>query len=182
MLNLILCLSIRKCSNKFMYITMWEYWTFDKCLDVVKFTTLIPLSLPIFCKLLFQIVGFKMSFFYLLWHWNLLTKFSHSILRIYWIHVLIPCRNSPSYNQESLTLLGHECSQQWLLIIMYDIPSETLTLSIAEMILLHTKNLSLIQRLSCGYTSCWQMDNNRTQEKPIMHAHPCKGQRWCVYS
>jgi hypothetical protein len=38
-----------------------ECCTFDRFLDVAKFTTLTPLSLLIFCELSFPIVGLKMS-------------------------------------------------------------------------------------------------------------------------
>jgi hypothetical protein len=55
-------LSIRRCPSKFFNVTMWEYCTVDnQILDVAKFTTLTPSSLPVFCKLSFPIVGLKMS-------------------------------------------------------------------------------------------------------------------------
>jgi hypothetical protein len=41
-------------------------------LVVAKFTTRIPLSLLISCKLSFPVVGFK-HLPHLLWHWNLQT-------------------------------------------------------------------------------------------------------------
>jgi hypothetical protein len=44
-----------------MIVTIWEHRTFDRFLDVAKFTIIIPLSLLILCKLLFPIVGLKMS-------------------------------------------------------------------------------------------------------------------------
>jgi hypothetical protein len=62
MANLIVCLSIRRCRNKFMNITMWEHCNFDTFLDVEIFTALTPLSLLILCKLSFPVVGLKVSF------------------------------------------------------------------------------------------------------------------------
>jgi hypothetical protein len=45
----------------FMNFVMREYCTFDKFLDVAKFTTPTPLSLLKSCKLSFPIVGLKIS-------------------------------------------------------------------------------------------------------------------------
>jgi hypothetical protein len=45
-----------------MDVAMWEHHTFDsEVFSVAKFTTLIPLSLLISCKLSFPTVGLKMS-------------------------------------------------------------------------------------------------------------------------
>jgi hypothetical protein len=49
-----------------------------RLLDVTEITNLTPLSLLISCKLSFPIVGSK-SLPCLLWHWNLLAKFSYVI-------------------------------------------------------------------------------------------------------
>jgi hypothetical protein len=62
MINLVVHLSIRRCSSEVMDVTLWEHCTLTiRFLDMAKFTTLTPLSLLISCKLLFLTVGLKMS-------------------------------------------------------------------------------------------------------------------------
>jgi hypothetical protein len=51
-----------RCPSEFMTVVILEHCTPDnQLLDVVKPTTLTPLSLQILCKLSFQIVGLKIS-------------------------------------------------------------------------------------------------------------------------
>jgi hypothetical protein len=44
-----------------MNVTMWEHCTCDRFFDVAKFNTLTLLLLPISCKLIFPVVGLKIS-------------------------------------------------------------------------------------------------------------------------
>jgi hypothetical protein len=62
-----------------MNVAMWEHSTSDnQILNVVKFTTLTPLSFLISCKLSFPIVGLKMSSM-IIFALYLPTKFSYGI-------------------------------------------------------------------------------------------------------
>jgi hypothetical protein len=79
-------------SNKFINVTMWEHRTFDRFLDVAKFTTLAPLSLLILWKLPLPIVGLRV--------YSLPTlalkspkEFSYFISGIYRIYGLISGRS-----------------------------------------------------------------------------------------
>jgi hypothetical protein len=97
MVSLIVGLSIRRCQSKFMNVMMWKHYTFD----MKKLTALTCVNSHS------QFLVWKC----LLWHWNLLTKFSFGILRIYQIHILIPCRSCASHHQ-FYPLLGHKWSEQ----------------------------------------------------------------------
>jgi hypothetical protein len=117
------------CGNK---ILLTEF------LDVENFSSLAPLSLLVFCKFSFPVVSLNMFslatlvFKYnriFLWYW------------IFWVHVPIPHRSSPSH--QFYLLLGWECRGQWygtsdLLVLC-------MTFCSADMIFfMHKKNCILL--------------------------------------
>jgi hypothetical protein len=62
MVKLVVRFSIRRCPSEFMNVMMWEHRTFDnEIFGRGKVYYLTPLSLLIWCKLSFPIVGLKMS-------------------------------------------------------------------------------------------------------------------------
>jgi hypothetical protein len=98
-----------RCPSKFMNVSMWERCTFvSQILDVTKFTTLIPLSILILCKLSFPSVGLKMFSLPTL----ALNSPNKNVYGVYRIHILVPRRSPPPYHQ-FYPLLGHEHSERW---------------------------------------------------------------------
>jgi hypothetical protein len=79
MVNLIVNLSISRCPSKFMNVTMWEHCTFgNKIFGYGKVYYSISIITIILCKLLFPVVGFKVSFLPSLAS-NLLSEVSYDI-------------------------------------------------------------------------------------------------------
>jgi hypothetical protein len=83
-----------------------SYFLTVRFLYVIKFTTLIPLSLLLSCKLSFPIVSLIMHLLPTL-GLKRLTEFSYDNYEVCQTHVPIPFRSRPSHHQSYL-LFRHE--------------------------------------------------------------------------
>jgi hypothetical protein len=94
-----------------MYVAMWNIVILTVgYLEVAKFTATTLLSLLTLCKLSLPVVGLEMSSLPTLAvkSYNKIVLYT---LRIYGIHVLVPCR-SCHLDHHVYPLLGHEHSEQ----------------------------------------------------------------------
>jgi hypothetical protein len=112
MFSFIVRLAISRYRNKFMNVAMWEHWSNDSHIfwhGRVYYPWLHYYNYS--CANCYSELLGRKYLPYLLWQWNLLTKFLYCTSGIYQMHVLLQHRTCPLYHQLYL-FLGPELSER----------------------------------------------------------------------